>query len=74
MKTLRLTQERTKRELTQEDVAKIVGATKQAVCNWEKSRCFPRRPVLLNLEKLFGLNHQDLFTPAPDEEPFSSTN
>ncbi|MDF2859318.1 MAG: hypothetical protein K0Q87_5169, partial [Neobacillus sp.] len=43
---IRLTQERVRRDWTQEYVAQQVGATKQSVCDWEKSRSFPRRPVL----------------------------
>jgi len=74
METLRLTHERLKKKWTQEDVANKLGTTKQAVCNWENGRGFPRRPVLLNLEKLFGLSHRELFAPADDEKPFSSTN
>lgn len=74
MKTIQLTRERIKKGWTQEDVAVMLGTTKQAVCNWEKSRSFPRRPILINLEKLFGLSHQELFAPAADEDPFSSSN
>ena len=74
MDMLRLTQERIRREWTQDDVAKKVGATKQSVCDWEKCRSFPRRPVLLKLERLFGLSHRELFAPANDDDHFSSTN
>ena len=74
MVTLRLTQERTRRKWTQEEVAAKVGATKQSVCDWEKCRSFPRRPVLLKLEKLFGMSHRKLFAPVNDEDTFSSTN
>lgn len=74
METLRLTKERLKNEWTQEDVAKKIGTTKQAVCNWENGRGFPRRPVLLKLENLFNLTHQQLFAPDAEEDPFSSTN
>ncbi len=72
--TLRLTKERLKRNWTQQEVAEMVGTTKQAVCNWEKSRSFPRRQVLDNLENLFCLSHKQLFVVVEDEVPFSSTN
>ncbi|WP_324825114.1 helix-turn-helix transcriptional regulator [Sinanaerobacter sp. ZZT-01] len=71
--TLRLTQERLKRNWTQQEVAEMVGTTKQAVCNWEKNRSFPRRQVLNNLENLFGLSYKQLFAVA-DDIFFSSTN
>lgn len=74
METLRLTKERLNNEWTQEYLAKKLGTTKQAVCNWENGRSFPRRPVLLKLEKLFGMSHQLLFAPEADHDPFSSTN
>lgn len=75
MQYLKLTQERLKRAWTLEDVAQKLGTTKQAVCNWEKGRSFPRRQVLNNLEKLFSLSHRELFAPVSNEEDtFSSTN
>ncbi|WP_324825124.1 helix-turn-helix transcriptional regulator [Sinanaerobacter sp. ZZT-01] len=70
----RLKQERLNRRWTQEDIARKLGISKQTVCNWEKGRRFPRRPVLDNLEKLFGLNYRELFAPVSDEDPCSSTN
>ncbi|MDD4566047.1 MAG: helix-turn-helix transcriptional regulator [Eubacteriales bacterium] len=71
---LRLTQERKRRKLTQSEVAQIVGATKQGVCDWEKSRSFPRRQTLLKLETLFNMSHQKLFELVSDEDSFSSVN
>lgn len=73
-KELRLKSERVKREWTQNDVAQKLGVSKQAVCDWEKGRRFPRRPVLDNLEKLFNLHYQELFATVTDEESFSLTN
>lgn len=74
MDNLRLKKERRDRDWTQIDVAEKLGVSPQVVCDWEKGRRFPRRPVLLKLEKLFGLSHQQLFAPVADEKPFSSTN
>ena len=74
MSDLRLRKERIEREWTQLDVAIKLGVSPQVVCDWEKGRRFPRRPVLLELEKLFGMSHQLLFAPEADGRPFSSTN
>ncbi|MDD4566135.1 MAG: helix-turn-helix transcriptional regulator [Eubacteriales bacterium] len=74
MNKLRLRKERISRDWTQIDVAEKLGVSPQVVCDWEKGRRFPRRPVLLKLERLFGLSHQQLFAPDADEDPFSSTN
>ncbi|MDD4565366.1 MAG: helix-turn-helix transcriptional regulator [Eubacteriales bacterium] len=74
MNELRLRKERISRDWTQIDVAEKLGVSPQVVCDWEKGRRFPRRPVLLKLERLFGLSHQQLFAPDADEDPFSSTN
>lgn len=73
---LRLRQERIKRDWTQNDVAHLLGVSPQAVCEWEKGRKFPRRYVLANLEKMFGLSHQELFAPIADkdDDPLSPTN
>jgi transcriptional regulator with XRE-family HTH domain len=71
MSDLRLRKERIEREWTQIDVAIKLGVSPQIVCDWEKGRRFPRRNVLLKLEKLFGLSHQELFAPALDDRPFS---
>ena len=74
MNTIILRLERKKRKWTQEYVAAKVAETKQAVCNWEKCRSIPHRDILIKLENLFGLSHRELFAPASDDGPFSSTN
>ncbi|MFV0516602.1 MAG: helix-turn-helix transcriptional regulator [Aminipila sp.] len=71
---LRLKEERLNHNWTQSELAEKLGVSKQAVCDWEKGRRFPRRNVLLNLEKLFNLSHQELFAVASDKVSFSSTN
>lgn len=71
---LRLKHERINRDWTQKDVAQKLGVSPQVVCDWEKGRRFPRRHVLDNLEKLFGLTHRELFAAVSDDDPFSSTN
>lgn len=71
MTNLRLKQERIKKKWTQNDVAQQLGVSPQVVCDWEKGRRFPRRPLLDNLENIFGLSYRELFAPANDKEPFS---
>jgi transcriptional regulator with XRE-family HTH domain len=73
MDNLRLKQERLNRAWRQADVARELGVSIQIVCDWEKGRKFPRRPVLIKLEELFNLSHRQLFAPITDETP-SSTN
>ncbi|WP_324825112.1 helix-turn-helix transcriptional regulator [Sinanaerobacter sp. ZZT-01] len=70
----RLKQERKRLGLTQNDLAKKIGVSPQAICEWEKGRKFPRRPALDRLENLFGLNYRELFAAASNDDPFSSTN
>lgn len=70
----RLKQERIRRGWTQSYIASELGVSPQAVCDWEKGRTFPRRPVLDNLEALFNLRYQELFVAVSEDESFSSTN
>lgn len=61
-----LTKQRRERNWKQAELAEKVNSTKQAVCNWEKGRCFPKRHTLILLENLFDMSHQDLFAEIPD--------
>lgn len=74
MKTTRIRKERIKRGWTQNFVADYCGVAAQTVCDWEKGRHRPTYDTLDKLEELFGLSHRELFAPADDEKPFSSTN
>ena len=47
--------ERIKREMTQEELAKLIGVSKQAVCEWEKGRRIPNRKSLRKLSNVFFL-------------------
>lgn len=45
----RIRSERRKRDLTQEELGKMVGAKKTSVCQWEKGLNMPRVEVLLKV-------------------------
>ncbi|WP_425463264.1 helix-turn-helix transcriptional regulator [Macrococcus equipercicus] len=44
---------RTNANLTQQDVADILGVTKQTVINWEKSKTKPNGLIIYALAKLY---------------------
>lgn len=71
---IKLTTERKRLCLTQVQLAQKIGASPQLVCDWEKGRSFPSRALLIKLEDLFDMTHRELFAPANDDKPFSSTN
>ena len=45
--------ERIKNNLTQQELANILGVSKQAVCEWERNQRIPRIRTLRKLSKLF---------------------
>lgn len=71
---IKLTAERLRRDWTQCQIAKEMGISPQVVCDWEKGRSFPSYKTLIKVEDLFNMNHRELFAPASDENPFSSTD
>lgn len=54
--TQRLKELRTERNLTQKDLAQRLGFSKNAVCEWEKSRCEPSITVLIQLSKVLNVS------------------
>lgn len=56
-----LRDERKKRGWTLEDVGKMVGISKQSVCDIEKGRRYPSYKILIALENVFHKNHRELF-------------
>ena len=57
---IRLNAARVNAGLTQEDVAKLFGVSKNTVVNWEKGRSFPDIETGKALAKLFGMSVDDL--------------
>ena len=49
--------------LTQEDVAREMGVTKQTIVNFEKGRTKPGIPELMFLSKLYGIPVDNIFLP-----------
>lgn len=45
--------ERINHHLTQQELGRLVGVKKQAVCEWEKRGRIPRMQTLIKLSKLF---------------------
>lgn len=52
---------RTKRELTQEDVARAISVTRQTVIAIEKGNYVPSVLLAIKLAKLFGVPVEDIF-------------
>lgn len=53
---------RLKKGLSQAELAKIIGVSRQTIISIEKSVCIPSTLLALKLSKLFGKNVNELFT------------
>ncbi len=53
---------RTVKKLSQEDIGKVFGVSRQAINQWEKGQTQPRIKRIGKLAELFGCNIQDLFS------------
>lgn len=49
--------------LTQDDVAKIMGKTRQTVVNWESGKFIPGIPELEMLSKIYNIPVDYIFLP-----------
>lgn len=66
----RLKDERSKRHLTQEQVADLVGVTRKTINTIERGRFVPSTVLALKLAGVFGVPVEELFqlpNHAPDE-------
>ena len=52
MATTNIKKERINKNLTQSQLAKKLGVSKQAVCDWEKGRSIPHYTKLKNLSEI----------------------
>lgn len=50
-------------ELTQDDVARKMGISKQTIINWEKGRVIPKIPELEMLSRLYNISKDNIFLP-----------
>lgn len=58
----RLKVERAELNLTQDDLAKKIGVSRQTINSIEKNRYVPSTILALKLSKLFGKTVNDIFT------------
>ncbi|MGJ8745726.1 helix-turn-helix transcriptional regulator [Polaribacter sp.] len=49
-------------DLTQEDLAKTIGVSRQTINSIEKNRYVPSTVLALKLSKVFGVSVNDFFT------------
>ena len=57
----KLTILRKNKGLTQDDFAKAIGVSRQAVYKWESGSSYPEVPKLLDIKALYGISLDDLF-------------
>jgi len=50
--------------LTQDDFAKAVGVSRQAVYKWESGASYPEVPKLLEIKAFYGISLDELFDEA----------
>ena len=60
--------EREKAGLSQAAVAKELGITGAAVCQWEKGKTSPKLPMLRKIAKLYGCSVDALVENTEDRE------
>lgn len=72
----RIKEARINRNLTQEELAKIVGVTKGAIANYESNTSHPKEPIIYSLMEALNVDANFLFqdniktkkaSPIPDE-------
>ena len=60
---------RKKCKLSQEELAAMVGVSRQAVSKWELGEATPEVEKLLSLARAFSVTTDQLLSPEPPEEP-----
>jgi transcriptional regulator with XRE-family HTH domain len=66
----RLRSEREKLGLTQREVAERIGKSEILIRKLEKGACNPSLKTLFQLERLYGVNHRELFPDLFDDKFF----
>lgn len=51
-------------DMTQEEVAKKMGVSKQTIINWEKGRVIPGIPEIEMLARVYGISQDNIFLPC----------
>lgn len=65
---------RKEQNLTQEELATILGISKAAVSKWENSECYPDITFLPQLAKIFNITIDELFDYSKEGNPTQITN
>lgn len=65
---------RKERNLTQEELASMLGVTKAAVSKWENEESYPDIMLLPQIAQLFHMTMDDLFDFSPNDKPLVVVN
>ena len=65
---------RKERNLTQEELAGILGISKAAISKWENAECYPDITLLPQLAKTFNITIDELFDYTKEDNPIEITN
>lgn len=65
---------RRERNLTQEELASMLGVTKAAVSEWENEESYPDIMLLPQIAQLFHMTMDDLFDFSPNDKPLVVVN
>ncbi len=65
---------RKERNLTQEELAGILGVSKAAVSKWENAECYPDITLLPQLAKTFNVTIDELFDYKKEDNPIQRIN
>ena len=70
----RIKAKRRERNLTQEELASMLGVTKAAVSKWENEESYPDIMLLPQIAQLFHMTMDDLFDFFPNDKPLVVVN
>lgn len=65
---------RKERNLTQEELAGILGVSKAAISKWENAECYPDITLLPKIAKTFNISIDELFDYAKEDNPIQIIN
>lgn len=61
-----LKEARMKKGISQSDVAKELGITRQTISKWERCESVPDLPAVLKLSKIYGVSVEEMFNDSDD--------